>query len=80
MNTIYLRFIIYKCFTDVLLLFPVLSSQSESDLNNGLYLVIGIVMSAIICLSSNILLILIIFIVCVKNYKKNKLNDDLRSQ
>ena len=62
---------------------PVLSvssTESQSDLNNGLYLVIGVVMTAVICLSCNILLILIIFIVCVKNYKKNKLNDDLRSQ
>ena len=70
------KFITDKCFTDVLILLTVLS---ESDLNNGLYLVIGIVITAVICLSCSILLILII-ILCVKNYKKNKLNDDMRSQ
>ena len=58
--------------------FPVLSS--ESDLNNGLYLVIGVVITAAICLSCSILLILIIMIVCVKNYKKYILNAKLRSQ
>ena len=68
----------------MLIFFPVLSPQSESeyksDFNNGLYLVIGVVMTAAFCLSCNILLILIIMIVCVKNYKKNKLNTELRSQ
>ena len=78
MNTFCFRNPIDKCLTDILILFPVLSS--ESDLNNGLYLIIGIVMTAVICLSCNILLILIIFIVFVKNYKKNKLIAELRSQ
>ena len=60
--------------------FQYFQSEYESDLYNGLYLVIGVVMTAVVCLSCNILLILIVMIVCVKNYKKNEFNDDLRSQ
>ena len=75
MDTFHFRI---NIFIDVLVLFLVLSS--DSDLYNGLYFIIGVVMTTVVCLSCNILLILIIMIVCVKNYKKNKLIAELRSQ
>ena len=65
---------------NVLLFILLIVLSSQSDLNNGLYLIIGVLITAAICLSCSILLILIIMIVCVKNYKKCKLNAELRSQ